>query len=396
MVIITTSTFPEGNASTNRILAYCKGLIENYETVYVISIKPNYNCEKRAIRFNYYGVNIDYFALPNLLPISNKFLRFMNRQIIYAQTIHHFFIKKYRSTSILFHGRSLIIEIIVYIICRLNDNVLLFEEDEHPSIYSRNMGFVKRNIYGYCDFHIRYKLYSGYLIMTESLIQYFLNLGIPEDNMKLIPHTVVIERFVNPISIYKFNKYMCFVGSLNENKDGILSLVKAFSIISNKYNDLHLVIAGYGSKLDKQLLFDLIHIHNLSPKVHFLGELSSNVIPGLLNNALVLLSCRPYSVQALYGFSTKIVEYLATGKPIVTTAYGDLKNYLKDGVNAFVAESSNYQIFANKIIEVIENYDKAIEVGQKGKELAVNSFNPTTQAKMIIDFVSELRMRKRY
>ncbi len=59
-------------------------------------------------------------------------------------------------------------------------------------------------------------------------------------------------------------------------------------------------------------------------------------------------------------------------------------------------ENSDYKAFADKILEVLDNYDKAIEVGQKGKELAVNSFNPEKQTKMIIDFVSELKYKVRY
>jgi len=59
-------------------------------------------------------------------------------------------------------------------------------------------------------------------------------------------------------------------------------------------------------------------------------------------------------------------------------------------------ENSDYKAFANKILEVLDNYDKAIKVGQKGKELAVNNFNPEKQTKMIIDFVSELKYKVRH
>lgn len=49
-----------------------------------------------------------------------------------------------------------------------------------------------------------------------------------------------------------------------------------------------------------------------------------------------LLSIRKDSLLSCSGLSTKLSEYLASGRPVVTSAVGDVDFYLQDGVNAIV------------------------------------------------------------
>ena len=98
---------------------------------------------------------------------------------------------------------------------------------------------------------------------------------------------------------------------------------------------------------------------------------------------------RPNNIQAKYGFPTKLGEYLATGRPVIVTAVGDIPFYLDDGVNAFIAEPNNIQSFADKLEECFSNEDKAIKIGQKGQETAIKFFDYRVVTRVLMEAIEE-------
>ena len=95
---------------------------------------------------------------------------------------------------------------------------------------------------------------------------------------------------------------------------------------------------------------------------------------------------RPPSLQAHFGFSTKLGEYLATGKPVIVSQVGEVSRYLIDGANALLCKSEPEEIAA-KIIEIQENYDEALIIGQEGRNTSMLHFNNKVETKKIIDWL---------
>ena len=58
-----------------------------------------------------------------------------------------------------------------------------------------------------------------------------------------------------------------------------------------------------------------------------------------LRTARVLALPRPAGSFSQAGLPTKVAEYLASGRPVVVTAVGDLPLYLRDGVDAYLVGS---------------------------------------------------------
>jgi glycosyltransferase involved in cell wall biosynthesis len=93
-----------------------------------------------------------------------------------------------------------------------------------------------------------------------------------------------------------------------------------------------------------------------------------------MSRATMLVFTRPSSLQADYGFSTKLGEYLATGRPVIATRTGEVEKYLKDGQNAFICDPNENSI-AEKICAISENYSLALKVGEEGRQCALRYFN---------------------
>lgn len=400
ITIFTTHSFPDGLAGTSRILGYCKGLRDNQASVYVLSTCPHTgpymygDILPLGETFRYRNAPFQYPEIGKRVP--RKIYRMFNDSVSMIRLVLH--LCKGETSAVICYGLSSGMEIWTTTLCNIFKIFSLKEESEYPQRRVKVNSNCIRSLLTRFQTVGRYRRYSGILAMTHPLVQYFTDIGINPLRVRLIPHTVILDRFkLSPAFDIPFKgRYIFFMGSLIEEKDGVLSCIDAYELVCQQKEDYHLIIAGDGKKQDQDKLLTRIKASAVNNKIHYIGRVSSYQIPGLLSNAQLLLACRPSSKRADYGFPTKIVEYLASGKPIVTTVHGDLTKYLVDGENAYLADSSNPASLAAKMLEALENVSKCLEVGTNGRKLAHAKFDPQANTKHIIDFIHDLSRIKGY
>jgi glycosyltransferase involved in cell wall biosynthesis len=88
---------------------------------------------------------------------------------------------------------------------------------------------------------------------------------------------------------------------------------------------------------------------------------------------------------------TKIGEYLASGRPVVATAIGELGALLSDGENAFLAEPGGAGPFADAVLTALADPDRADAVGRAGHDLAEQKLDYRRYAEPLRDFFTSLR-----
>ena len=93
-------------------------------------------------------------------------------------------------------------------------------------------------------------------------------------------------------------------------------------------------------------------------------------------------------------FSQKIAEYLATGRPVVTTAVGEIPYYFKHGVDAYVTKFSPGE-YADCLNFILEHPRAADAVGAAGHELGASEFNYHTFGKTLTAFFRDTVCRKK-
>lgn len=392
IIVITIEPFPIGLAGTNRIISYCKGFRHHGFQPEVLCLRPTdsyKNIFNNSIQGDYKGIKYSYPGRTTIR-VASFWGRRINdiSGILSTLKIVLVMLSKKEIEFAIFYGKKYYAELSFIFIFWLFRKKIYKEESEHPHVYFRGGTSVLNKIFKWLYVNKLYRYYSGILVMTQPLRDFYLAKGIPDGEILVVPQTVDLDRFEN---IYLNTKkveyeYIAYVGTLSQQKDGVLTLINSFSIVTKKFPETHLIIAGDGTLQEKWELSLLINQLHLNEKVHFIGRISSEDIPAFFNGAKVLASCRPQSLQSDFGFPTKVVEYLASGKPTATTATGELAFYLIDRVNAFVANMAEPNIFGSKILEVLENYDFAMEVAENGKELVREKFSPIKQTKMIIDF----------
>ena len=380
--IITDAPFPVGMASTNRILSYCKGFDQIGKPVEVLCFRRTEN-HSEVSNLEPSGVyqNIKFCYLHSS-PIKSK--RFVKRRLDNTWGVVSLFcytLRKIKSGSLIIYYSSKVTPVVIFKIATLFKNVIfLKEESEHPSVRIRSNPFFRSLFL----FHVHYLLFDGLLLMTNSLVNYFKR-NIKRLPVLHVPMTVDSLRFAD-VSAAKQNEIV-YTGTLNNYKDGVDILIKAFAALSDDFPEYKLVLYGNPeseARLDEyKKMVSNLGVHT---KVVFAGNKSNEEIPYLISRASVLVLPRPDSEQARNGFPTKLGEYLITGNPVVVTSVGDIPVYLKDRISAFLAEPGSVDSLVYKLKEVLTDYKYSQLVGAEGKKVAEKCFNNLTQTQNILQF----------
>jgi glycosyltransferase involved in cell wall biosynthesis len=110
-------------------------------------------------------------------------------------------------------------------------------------------------------------------------------------------------------------------------------------------------------------------------RVTLAGYLSRIELLGLYTQAHALLIPLFDDDRSRARFPTKIGEYAAAARPVVTTAVGEADRYFVDEVNASVCPPGDASLYGDRIIALLNDPERAALIGRRGRELAEARFH---------------------
>lgn len=182
-----------------------------------------------------------------------------------------------------------------------------------------------------------------------------------------------------------------YAGSLSQPKDGVLDLVHAAGLAARKLEGrIRVSVCFIGPDAGAARLIESasqVYGENLHVRIH--GRVPHAHVQPLLEDCHLLALPRPASRQAEGGFPTKLGEYLATGRPVVTTAVGDIPLYVNQD-ECFLIEPSDREALADVITSCAADYSRARSIGDAGRrasELRMSSQRQVTHIVELIDTI---------
>jgi len=265
-----------------------------------------------------------------------------------------------------------------------NEVKVFCEITEHPYVINTR-GNNKRNLK--IQDHLLSRL-EGLFVITEELRNYFIKEGLPAEKIHIINMFVDIDRFLN-CKAENSVKYIAYCGTVSFYKDGVDTLIKAFSLFAESYPDYKLyIIGGFENASLEEQSYALVDSLGISEKVLFTGRVSPDKMPELLCNAVILSLARPDNIQSQNGFPTKLGEYLATGNPVVVSSVGEIPRFIKHFENGFLCEPGSANSVAEQFLWIASHLDDAYSIGAKGKELCFNEFSSAVQSQKALKIMT--------
>lgn len=379
-------TFPEGEAATNRVHTYAKGFVSNGRDVHVICFGNVYT---------HYGTGeisgIKYYHPFEQTKRSPWFVVRTWKKIL----------KYFRTAKLLLklNRKKKIQGIIVYsgipgtflfswLLSHIINARLIQEISEHPMRYYLEGNFRKKM--GLLKVRVESALADGILCISHFLIDFYTDRGFPIHKLLLVPSTVDPTRFDAFCERPLPYPYIGYFGMLTFRRDNVDLLIEAFASVSSKHPEMNLVLGGPEYGAQRKDILKLAEDLGISSKLNLLDYMPREEVIKYIANSEVLVMVRSNDLKAQASFPSKLTEYLATGKPVISVNVGEISDYLSDGVNAYLVDPGNKEILARKIDQVLSNYDSALEVAGRGKQLTKSIFNYSYQAKKIIQFIDSL------
>lgn len=379
-IYILRDSFEPNSAAVNRFLAFARGYGEQGVKVKAVFVQPNRNFD--IVNESYQ--NVEFIYLWEKLRINNRYLKFLITRFYLLL----FILKLKKGDIVVLYG---LIHYLWLFIFKKNIKVY-HEQTESPDVVGRShslIGDIKHNLYLKAC-----KKLDGLFVISPSLNRYFVeDVGVNYQKVHTINMIVDLSRFEDLDFIPKSNT-ISYCGTISEQKDGISYLLKAFSIVSKKHEDITLTLIGpFENETTKTNVLKLIKELHIEKKVVFLGKVSAENMPSILSDAKILALSRPDNKQAQYGFPTKLGEYLMTTRPVVITRVGDFDKYLKDKENVVFAKPNDANDFAKKLLWTLDNYELAKEIGLKGSEAATNYFNYKIESQKVLKIIFETNIQ---
>ncbi len=222
--------------------------------------------------------------------------------------------------------------------------------------------------------------------MRDVLIEYGVTTPI-----HVLPTGLPMDRF-NPGSGSRFREQaripsarplITYVGRVAHEKN-IEFLIKVFGEVRRTLPDAMLVIAGEGPARDS--LRQMVARLGFERDVHFAGYLDRNT---------ALLDC--YAAANVFVFASRtetqglvLLEAMAQGAPVVSTAELGTRSVLKPGSGARIVEEK-LDAFSAAVIKVLQDRELRVDLAERGRAYA-RTWSSAVMARRLADLYESLRL----
>jgi glycosyltransferase involved in cell wall biosynthesis len=164
------------------------------------------------------------------------------------------------------------------------------------------------------------------------------------------------------------NPLVVFVGSFYQWHD-VVTLLKALAVVSEVHSNVRLVLVGDGAEREKMmnLSVDL----GLKHAVQFTGFVTHADVARYVNAADIAVVPVPRMEQEMWLSPMKLFEYMASGKAVVASSMGQIKDVIRDGSNGLLVPAGDSVALAEAVNNLIEDDQLRTRLGNQAREDAV-------------------------
>lgn len=254
----------------------------------------------------------------------------------------------------------------------------------------RDMGFwhkrksdkVMRNVYRLC---------SNYLANSEAVRDEYIRLfKLKKNKFCVIYNGIKIDRqmaFANLKIKCKAEHIMVgIVANLNRQVKRVDIFLKAASYVAERRKQVRFVIIG-----DGELRGELISICNelgIQKVVEFAGKIRD------VETYLKRIDIGVVSSDS-EGFSNAVLEYMASGVPVVATSVGGNNEAIENGKSGFLVSAGDYKLMGQRILELASLKEKYLKIQRQALERVACEFSEGKTLKAYSNYYAGLMADER-
>lgn len=194
------------------------------------------------------------------------------------------------------------------------------------------------------------------------------------------------------LSSYNINESFIigFAGSIDIRKEKLNIFFSAVKALVNKGVSVRLNF--YGKITDENYFYNELKQYEIQSLFNYNGLIhQEDLITTLQKNNHALILPRGISKQNIFGFSTKLSDYLEAQLPIITSDVGEIGKYFINGKNSVVYKADSVDDLVSKIFLLMNEYNKiAPIITLGGNNLISQYFHYSNYSVKLNSFISNI------
>jgi len=272
------------------------------------------------------------------------------------------------------------------------NSIMMYEVRNSFPVYRKIHRIIEKKLYAESD---------GIIAVSDAIKNHLVSRGVPEEKIKVIPNGVD-ENIFNPSlsgqdvrKKYGLGKkhVIGFGGSLHQEWQGIDDLLKAARAISSiERSVVFLIIGGTEAEIKK--------FQNIAPEnVLFTGQVEHKKMPAYLAAADILAA--PYKKEkglkdiGFYNSPIKLFEYMAMGKPVITSNIGQISEIIRHKQTGVLVEPGNDKDLTENILSLIEDDRLKRELGYNARDEVKKKYTWKQNAQRTMEVYREILEKSR-
>ena len=243
-----------------------------------------------------------------------------------------------------------------------------------------------------------FRLADKIVANAEAVKQFLVNTGVAGEKIVTVYNGLDLQRLTPARNskreeiFREFNlpsaekmQFVTIVANLRSDVKNHRMFLKAAQKVCEKVENVAFVLAGEGELIEPLKKFAAAL--NIEKNVFFTGG-CRRVGELLAISDVCVLSSKSE------GFSNSIIEYMSAAKPVLATKVGGASEAIVEGETGFLVESDDDQSMANRLIELLQNSQKAFEMGKKGRMIVEKKFSLEAQTEKTLALYNTLLTKK--
>jgi glycosyltransferase involved in cell wall biosynthesis len=228
-----------------------------------------------------------------------------------------------------------------------------------------------------------------FVVITHKGAKKLLRHGVDENKILVAPSAIDNMNFIQNIShtetrmklqLRNDQKIIVYSGNLYEGR-GIEKIIEAM----RDFPQLMLVIVG-GNQKDIDRCKEIV-LNNPHKNILFVGSVLPREVPDYLLAAdMLVMPYTTYTSTHKDMSPLKMFEYMASGKPIISSDFPVLREILKDKVNSILVEPDNASAISEGIQWVLDNPKNAKLIAEQARK-DVEQYTWDKRAERIVKFL---------
>lgn len=214
-------------------------------------------------------------------------------------------------------------------------------------------------------------------VSSKKLLEVCLGIGVHKDNISMAPVGADLEKFKPDVFSDDIKKkynldgpVILYLGQLHGGQYAELFIQAARLVLEHNAHSNFMVVGG-GYRLNE--LRSLVSHLGIEKNIIFTDSLPHSLIPSHISMADICVACFEDNDITKCKSPLKIAEYLASGKAIVASNVGEVRNMV--GGVGILTEPGDVKELAEAIIKLLNDGALRKEMGEKSRRRSERKYN---------------------